>query len=229
MAKHIGIIGVTPEGAALCYKAICSEASKILDAYKYPEITLHQQSFDSILAAQNKRDWPKVASLLLESINKVASSGAEFAVIPANSVHYAFKEVQAKSPIPLISIVDVTVEECKLRGYDKIAVIGTGLTMSNGLYEAPLKEKGIETIIPEKADQEKLNEVIFNELVHGKWSTKSVDEVVQIIGKLKIKGCKAVVLACTEIPLIINEGNSPLPCIDTIELLAKKAVELALK
>ena len=227
--KHVGIVGVSPEGAALCYKTICAEASKRLGPNKYPEISLHQQSFDKILAAQNKRDWNTVASLLLYSVKKVAAEGADFAVIPANSVHYAFKEVQAESPIPILNIVDLSLDECKENGYEKVAVIGTGLTMSDGLYEAPSKERGMEMLLPEKTDQGLLNDIIFKELVPGNWSQKSVDEVVRIIEKLKVKGCKAVILACTEIPLIINESNSPLPCIDTTRLLAKKAVELAIK
>ncbi|MDO8554108.1 MAG: amino acid racemase [Candidatus Micrarchaeota archaeon] len=225
--KHIGIVAITAEGATLCYRTIVSEAGKLLGQNKHPEITLNNAPFDEILSAQNKGDWSKVANVILNSIAKLQKAGTEFAVIPANSVHYSFDEIKKKSTIPVLSIIEITAEECKKLGYKKVGLVGTKLTMENSLYQKPLQKYDIELVIPEKKDREKINCIIFNEIVLNK--IISTNEIVEIINKLKQNGCDAVILGCTEIPIVINEQNSPLPFIDTTRLLAIKALEYSLK
>ena len=141
--KHIGIVAVSSEGASLCYRTICSEANKVLGEQKHPEITLHHFSFDLILKAQAKGDREAVAAILLDSIEKVAKSGADFAIIPANSVHFEIDSIKAKSPLPVLSILDIVAEECKQKHYQKVGVLGIGLTMSGGLFDEALMKNGI--------------------------------------------------------------------------------------
>ena len=227
--KHIGIVGVTAEGASLCYKTICEEATKLLGQYIHPEISLHNHSFSRIFEAQNKGDWKTVAALLLDSITKLHASGAEFAIIPANSVHYCFEEIREKSPIPLLSIVEITVKECKKQNYKKVGVLGTVLTMKNGLYKEPLESQGIEYIVPNQNEQSIINKIIFDEIITNKIANEGVAAMINVIQALKSQSCDALILGCTEIPIIINKKNSPLPLIDTTRLLAKKALEYALK
>jgi aspartate racemase len=227
--KTVGIVGITAEGGALCYKTIVSEAAKKLGDYKHPEILLDNPQFYEILQAQRQDNWDKVAEICLNSINKLKSIGADFIIIPGNSIHFAFNKIVVKSPLPVISIVETAVEECWDRGYKKIAVLGVGITMSGGLFKEPVEKRGMTYQVPSQDDQELLNKIIYEEIVPDKVSQKSVELIVNLINKLKSGGCDAVILGCTELPIVVTEENSPLPIIDTTRLLAKKALELAIE
>lgn len=226
--KHIGIVGVSAEGASLCYRTIVVESAKILGPNQHPEISLNNPSFADILKLQNKGDWNGVTKLLVSSIKKLAANGAKIAVIPANSVHYAFEKIIKHSPIPVLSIVDLAVSECQRKGYKKAAVLGVGLTMSGGLYEKPLSRERIKTILPSKPDQKRLNKIIYDELVTGKPTLKSIKFINNLIKKIKKAGAEVVILACTELGIVIPENLSILPVIDTTRLLAKKALVTSL-
>lgn len=226
--KHIGIVGVSAEGAALCYSTMVQESSKILGEFRHPEISLNNLSFQMIVEVQRWKDWKTVGQILVSSIKKLKEIGADFAVIPANSVHYSFDYLKEHSPLPLLSIVDVTVKECLERGYKRVGVLGVGVTMSDGLYENPLRAAGIEPVIPDQEQQNILNELIYQEIIPKKVTTATVDKAIAVVQSLKEQGCDAVILGCTELPIIITEEHSPLPFVDTTRLLAKKAVELAL-
>lgn len=226
--KHIGIVGVTAEGSALCYRTIISESGAILGVNQHPEITMNTQPFDVILDAQNKNDWKTVAEIVLYSIEKLAAVGAEFVIIPANSIHFAIDKVKEKSPIPVIDMLVETAEECSQKGYTKIGVLGVGMTMSKGLFTTALSKLGIEAATPSFEDQEIINTIIYKELVQGVINEDSTAKIIEIITKLQQNGCEAVILGCTELPLVINDTNSPLPFIDTTRLIAKRAVDYSL-
>ena len=226
--KHIGIAAITAEGAALCYKTILAEAAKILGPNQHPEISLHSFSFSKLLEAQHKKDWDTVGKYIVESINKLAVAGANFAVMPANATHYAFDYIQQNGSIPLLNLVSLTSEECKKLNFTKVGVLGVGVTMSGGLYRKPLTALGIEPITPDDEQQKIINDIIFQEIIPEKITESGIDKIIEIIKKLKIGGCDGVILGCTELPIIINKTNSPLPFIDTTRLLAKKALEFAM-
>ena len=228
MAKHIGIVGITAEGASLCYKTICSESSKILGMNRHPEISLHNLPFHKFIEPFNKKDWKALAEIINNSIKKLASIGTDFAIIPANSVHFAFREIKKISPIPVLSIVEIAAEECKEKKYKKVGILGVGMTMSDGLFDSSLKKYGIKTAIPSKSEQKIISDVIYNEIVPAKVTNKSINKIINIIKSLKQKCCDAVILGCTELPLVIDKNNSPLPLIDTTRLLAEKALEYSL-
>lgn len=228
MVKHIGIVGISSEGASLCYKIICSEASKIMSLNHHPEISLHNQSFHIFLEPFNKKDWNALAKIIKNSIDKLAASGADFAIIPANSVHFAFDEIKKISPIPVLNIVEITARECQEKGYKEVGILGVGMTMSDGLFDKSLNKYGIKSVTPTQHEQKIVNDTIYNEIVPAKLSKNTTQKIIQIIVSLKKQGCDAVILGCTELPLIINKNNSPLPFIDTTKLLAKKALEYAL-
>jgi len=227
--KHIGIVGVTAEGAALCYQTICREAQEKLGKYHHPEISIHTRSFHEILAAQEERNWNRVAGSLLDSIRKLEVMGAELIVIPANSVHYAIQIVRQKSPLPILSIVEETADVAMQHGYKSAAVLGVGLTMSGGLYSDALKDRAIEYILPPVTDQEHMNRIIYEEIVpKGTVSDKSLEKLIRVLEKLKTNDCEAAILACTELGIVINEKNSPLPLLDSTRILGKRALEEAL-
>ncbi|MDH5267088.1 MAG: amino acid racemase [Candidatus Bathyarchaeota archaeon] len=225
MAKHIGIIAVSSEGAALCYRTICQESPAIMGKFAHPEVTMHTHSLSLYMNYIEKDDWDSVASLMASSAKKLASAGADFAICPDNTVHRAFEKASNQSPIPLISITETVAKQCQLKGYKKVGVLGTKYTMQGPVYRDALSKLKIEMIVPDEKDQENINSIIFNELVTGKITEPSNKTIIKVIQKLKDSGCDAVILGCTEIPLVVNSKNSPLPVIDSTRLLARKALK----
>lgn len=229
MAKHIGIIAVSSEGAALCYRTIFQEAFAIMGRFAHPEVSMHTHSLSRYMCYIEKGDWQGVASLMVSSAKKLAAAGADFGICPDNTVHRAFKKARSQSPIPLISIVETVAEECKSKRYRKVGILGTKYTMQGPLYRDVLSKYKIESVVPDRNDQEKINSVIFDELVPGKITESSGKGIMQVIRKLKESGCDAIILGCTEIPLVVDSENSPLPVVDSTRLLARRALEYSLK
>lgn len=218
--QHIGIVSVTAEGGSLCYRTIIQESARILGPNVHPKITLYSSSFSEILKAQQSNNWETVANICLSSIKTLKDTGVQFAIMPANSVHFAFDKIKNKSPIEVISIVEVALKHCQENKYSKVGVLGVGITMEKGLYEKIFSKSGIKTIVPDKEDREILNEIIYKEIVLGKIKKESVQKIINMIEKLKRANCQAVILGCTELPLVITKKNSPIPIIDTTRLLA---------
>lgn len=227
LMKHIGIVGVSAEGASLCYKTICSEATKQLGGLRHPEISLHEQS--SHLYFETQPDWKAVADLLLISLKKLASIGADFAIIPSNTIHYALPFLESISPTPILSIVEATANECALLQKKNVAVLGTRLTMQGGLYTSALRQRGIDIILPVEEDQERIDRIIFQEIVPGKATKETTETVCAMIDDLRTRGAEVVILGCTELPIIIGDHNASLPTIDTTRLLAKTALDFSLR
>ena len=224
--KHIGIIGVSAEGAALCFKTICAEAGKKLGDFIHPEITIHEQS--SKLYFDAEPDWRKIADILLVSAQKLSKAGADFAIIPSNTMHFAFSEVKERSPIPLLSIVEVAADECAERRVKKVGVLGTKLTMEGGLYTSILSQRGVEVIVPESDDRNIIDQIIFKEIVPSRVTEHTARSVLAVIKNLQDAGAEAIILGCTELPIVVDDSNSSVPTIDTTRLLARKALEYAL-
>lgn len=228
MVRHIGIVGVSAEGAALCYRTICQEAPKLMGRYTHPPISMHTHSFNKYMLFLDNNDWKSITLLLLDSVNRVTSSGADFAIIPDNTVHRVFDEVAQKTAIPLISISKTVAEECRSRAYKVVGVLGTSWLMQGPVYRNALKKVQVRMVVPDKQGQEIVNSTIFNDLVPGDVQASSIQSMVNEIQRLKDRGCDAVILGCTEIPIIIRSENSPLPILDTTRLLARKALMFAL-
>lgn len=225
--KRIGVLGASAPGALICVQHILAESNR--RGLEQPEISILLLSSDSVFKPQKERNWHAVATVLGEGIQKLSRSGADFAIIPANTPHYAWDQLVPQSPIPLLSIVDATVEECKKMGLRKVGITGTTLTTADGLYKKPLEDAGLVQLIPDLSDHEQMNEIIFGELVPaGKASTASTQKLLAIAERLKEKGCDGIVLGCTELPLVLNAENVGLPTIDTTQVLAFKALGYAL-
>ncbi|MFH1434107.1 MAG: amino acid racemase [Pseudomonadota bacterium] len=227
MAKHIGIVACSAEGAALCYRTICSEASELMGRYEHPDITMHTFSFAAYVRLIEAGDWQGVADLMVASANKVAETGADFAICPDNTIHQPFDSVAARSPIPWLHIAGAVADEAKRRGFGKIGVLGTRFLMEGPVYADMLASKGLEHVIPESEQRLEVNDTIFNELVFGRFTGEARQRFNRIIAGLAEKGCDAVVLGCTEIPLLVDE-SSPLPTLDSTRLLARAALNAAL-
>jgi aspartate racemase len=229
VAKHIGIIAVSSEGAALCYRIICQEASEVMGKFAHPEVSMHTHSLSHYMDYIEKGDWDGVASLMVSSAKKLAAAGADFAICPDNTAHRSFEKVIKLSPIPIISITETVAKECQSQGYKKVGVLGTKYTMQGPLYRDALSKLKIETIVPDENDQQTINSIIFDEMVLGKMTESSSKHMIEVIQKLKKSGCDAVILGCTEIPLFVDSKNSPLPVVDSTRLLARKALKYSLE
>jgi aspartate racemase len=174
-------------------------------------------------------DWEAVARLLAASAHKIAKAGADFAICPDNTYHQSFKYLIPQSPIPWLHIASAVAEEAHGLGYARLGILGTKYLMEGGVYPEALEEFKIEREIPDEADREKINEIIFKELVNGIFPETSRLYFNEVAEKLKARGCDAVVLGCTEIPLIVRPDDTPLPTLDSTRLLARAALKRALE
>ena len=227
MTKHIGIVACSAEGAALCYRTICIEGEKLMGRYAHPEVTMHTFSHSEYMRFIEVGDWESVASLMLSSVAKVAKVGADFAICPDNTIHQAFDLVVKKSPIPWLHIAEEVAADAKRKNYKCLGVLGTRFLMEGTVYPAKLAAVDIEYMIPAIKDRERINTIIFNELVYGIFTSEARAYLNDVIGDLKNQGCDAVVLGCTEIPLLVSQEKSPLPTLDSTRLLARAALKKA--
>lgn len=229
MPKHIGIAAVTFEGAALCYRTICIEAASVMGEYRHPEITLHAFPFADHMRFLSRHDWEGVAGLLLESAEKLARAGADFAICPANTTHEAFKFLGSRPPIQWLHIVEVVGEAAASRGLSKLGILGTKFLMEGNLYPEVLSRHGIEAVMPVARDRETISALIFDELVKGVLQNSTREYFRGVVSRLVDGGCDAVVMGCTEIPLILSQEDVEIPLLDSTRLLAQAALAEALR
>jgi len=229
MTQHIGIVAGSAEGAALCYRTICLEAPAIMGEHNHPEITMNSMPMAQHMPPIRAHDWEAVARLLLASAHKVARAGADFAICPDNTYHQSFKYLLPQSPIPWLNIAGAVAAEAHRSGYARLGILGTKYLTESDVYPEALAEFNIEREIPDEADREKINEIIFKELVNGLFPERSRLYFNEVAEKLKNRGCDAVVLGCTEIPLIVRPDDTPLPTLDSTRLLARAALRRALE
>ena len=229
MTRHIGIVAGSAEGAALCYRTICTEAPAVMGEHNHPEITMNSVPLAEHMRYVRSGDWEGLAEVLLTSARKVAQAGAAFAICPDNTYHQAFEYVAPRSPIPWIHIAAAVAEEASRLGYARLGVLGTKYLMAGPVYPGELRRFGIEREIPDEADRERINGIIFNELVNGIFPEASRLYFNEVADRLKARGCDAVVLGCTEIPLIVRPDDTPLPTLDSTRLLARAALRRALE
>ncbi|HLH07562.1 MAG TPA: amino acid racemase [Terriglobales bacterium] len=225
MTKHIGIVGCSAEGAALCYRTICEEGEQFFGKHGHPEITLHTIALRHWMEHIDRGDWQAVAALMLESARKLAHAGADFLICPDNTIHQAMPFVLPKSPLPWLHIAEVVAEEAVTRGYKRLALTGTRYLVDSDVYPEKLSDRGLEYRRPTPKERDEINCIIFDELVRAKFLPVSVASFQKIITRLaEEEGCDAVILGCTEIPLIITPQNSPIPPLDSTRLLARAAL-----
>ncbi|MBN2030584.1 amino acid racemase [bacterium] len=229
MPKHIGIVACSAEGAALCYRTICAESVVQMDEHIHPEVSMHTYPLGKYIMHIRTGNWQEVARLMLSSARKLSAIGAEFAICPDNTIHQAFDLVTRESPMPWLHIAEAVSDEAKRKGFNNLAITGTKYLMTGPVYSEILKKQGISFQIPDNDDREKINTIIFKELVNGIFRGESRSYFNRTIQKLKDRGCDAVVLGCTEIPLLIDPEECPLPILDSTRLLARAALKEALR
>jgi len=229
MTKHIGIVAGSAEGAALCYRTICTEAPSLMGEHNHPEITMSSVPLAAHMQYVRADDWQALAEMLVASAHKVAQAGADFAICPDNTYHQSFDYVIPNSPIPWIHIADAVGEEAQRLGFKRLGVMGTKYLTEGPVYPQALAKFGIEREIPGEGERIRINDIIFDELVNGIFTEDSRLYFNEVMEGLKAKGCDAAVLGCTEIPLIVRPEDAPLPTLDSTRLLARAALRRAIE
>ncbi len=226
-AGHIGIVACSAEGAALCYRTICGEGASLLGPHAHPEVSLHGASFAAYKRCFEAGDWNEAGELLLASARKLADIGADFLICPANTPHQALPLIEQRSPRPWLHIADVVADAAAARGFRRIGIMGTRPLVDSGISPEKLRVRGLEGIRPPDADRDECHRIIMEELVKGDVRAESVAFLQDVIERLAAAGCDAVVLGCTEFPLVIDDSNSALPTLDSTRLLARAALRRA--
>jgi aspartate racemase len=230
MTKHIGIVGCSAEGAALCYRTVCLEAEAHMGRHAHPEVTMHTICLAEYMKPIDAgKGWEPVGELMLRSAEALKRAGADFLICPDNTVHQAMQYVLPRSPLPWLHIAEEVGKEAKRRGFKKLGLTGTKFLVSGPVYPEKLDQLGIGYVRPTEMQQERINTIIFDELVLGRQTAESLAYLQQIIVELKTQGCDAAVLGCTELPLLIGDRESSLPTLDSTRTLARAALLHALE
>jgi len=226
---HIGIVGCSAEGAALCYRTICAEGAALLGPHAHPEISMHTPSLARYVTCLEHGDWQGVADLMLTSAHKLASIGAEFLICPDNTIHAAMPLVEPRSPLPWLHIAEVVAAQAEQRGFRRLGLIGTRWLVESEVYPAKVIAHGLAYERPTAAEREEIHRIIVDELTYGVCKPEAIAFHQDVIARMKAAGCDAVVLGCTETPLLMNDANSPLPTLDSTRLLAQAALLRAVR
>jgi aspartate racemase len=228
MPRHIGIVACSAEGAALCYRTICNEAAEFLGEHAHPEVSMHTHCLAEYEVFLDRHDLEGVGKLMLSSAQKLESIGAEVLICPDNTIHQVFSYVAARSSAQWLHIAEVVAEAVRERGFHRLGLLGTRWLVESEVYPTILQAHGFEYVRPVVEDRQRVHDIIRDELVCSVQCRESIDTLAKIISQLAEQGCDAVILGCTELPLVLNDSNSPLPTLDSTRLLARAALRAAL-
>jgi aspartate racemase len=190
---------------------------------------MHTPSLAEYVECLDGDDWQGVGELMLASAHKLAGIGADFLICPDNTIHRALPHVEPRSPLPWLHIAEVVAVEAVERGYRRLGLTGTRWLLASNVYPDKLAARGLEYVRPDSTECLEINRIIMDELVCGVFKPEAVTYLQRVIGRMKDEGCDAVVLGCTEIPLILSDANSPLPTLDSTRLLARAALRRAVQ
>jgi aspartate racemase len=227
MPKHLGIVAVSAEGAALCYRTICAEGASVFGRHTHPEISMHTYPLAEYMEHIEADRWQEVASMLLSSAAKLHQVGAELLICPDNTVHQGLDLIRDASPLPWLHIAEEVGNVAVNRGFRRLLILGTKYLMEGPVYPSKLHSRGIETDIPPTNRRTQIDTFIFEELVYGQLKEATRSVFGEIIAEGKHQGSDAVVLGCTEIPLLIDDRHSSLPTLDSTRILARAALREA--
>ena len=226
--RHIGILAHSADGSALCYLEMVRESARRLGEHAHPEITLSILPMASVLQAYDSDDLEAVRGHLARTAARLAAADCDFFVCADNTAHVALESPGPPLPLPGLHIAELVAQQAKADGRRRVGLLGTKWTMTGPVYPAAFARAGLELRTPPEADRRLVDDVIFGELCQGVLKDESRAEYVRIIEQLREAGCDAVALSCTEIPLLVTPGDSPLPTLDSTRLLARAAVAVAL-
>jgi aspartate racemase len=228
VTQHIGIVGCSAPGAALCYQTICSEGAELLGPHAHPEVSMHTPSLADYVSCMDRGDWLGVGELMLTSANKLSDIGADFLICPDNTIHQALPAMEPRSPLPWLHIAEVVATEAADRNFRCPVLTGTQWLVESEVYPERLAAHGLEYVRPTLNEREEMNRIIMDELVCGIFKLEATAYFQGVIERSREAGCDAAILGCTEIPLIVDDSNSSLPTLDSTRLLARAALRRAI-
>jgi len=218
--KKLGLIGgIGPESTLLYYHDIVYGVQEKCEQDMFPHLTIESVNVYEVLRLCTEKKYEDLTEYLLGAIQNLKNSGADFAAISANTPHIVYDRLKVKSPLPLVSIVEATRDEALRRNLRKIGLLGTIFTMTGEFFKIPFMESGIEIVTPTVEEMDLVNLRIASELEKGIVKEETLREFQKIIERMRVEdGIEAVVLGCTEIPLLLNDEESPVPCLDTVKI-----------
>lgn len=228
MPQHIGIVAVSPEGAALFYQNVTRLAARMFPPDQHPRISLHNEPLALYVDAIRHDDWHTVGKLLRRSADNLARCGADFCLTPDHAVQHGVYLAEAGSPIPWLRMTELVAQAVVSDGRRTVGIVGTKIVTRASTYQTALGLRGVHLIAPDEHEADALDHIIFGELIFGRVTPESQRVFLDIINRLAARGCEGVILGCSEAPLVVNAQNSALPLYDPSELLAVGAVRQAM-
>ena len=228
--KKLGLIGgMGPESTIPYYHDIVYGVQEAIGEQEFPELTIESVNVFKVLGLCGEQKYDELTEYLMRAIDNLAKSGVDFAALSANTPHIVFDRLKEHSPIPLISIVEATCKEAQRREVKKIGLLGTIFTMTGDFFKASFIQNGIEVIVPTESEMELINEKISTELELGIVKNETLTAFQQIIARMRDEdGIEAIVLGCTELPLLLNDEVSPVSCLDTMQIHIQEIVKTIL-
>ena len=227
--KKIGLVGGTgPESTLMYYKELNTRIDQMTNGKAMPDLAIESVDFRKAWAYVSSGENDKLADYLSEKVSCLKSTGCEVISLTAGTMHLVINEIEKKTGVSLVSIPKAVADEAVIKGYTKVGLLGTIFTMEQDYMKKDLIDAGIEVCIPDKEDRELVAKRIFEELELGIVKEETLKEFQDLISKMKNEqGIQAVILGCTELPLLLNENNTPLPILDSVEIHIRKLIELA--
>lgn len=218
--KKLGLVGgIGPESTIDYYRGIIAGYRQRLAQDTYPQMVIDSLNLKEMYTLSSTQQWDKFADRIIDSLKNLSAAGAEFAAIGANTAHIVFDEVNSRSPVPLVSLVEATCQYAQAKGCKKVVVLGTAFTMSSGLYTDALAKFGIDAFVPDKEQQQVIHNIIFPNLQAGIVLQEEKEAMLRIASQMiKATDADALVLGCTELPLIIKEGDLDILLLDTTQI-----------
>lgn len=229
MAKHIGIVAVSPEGAAVFYQKLHRQLAESRVSSRYPSLSLHNEPLATYIAALDANDWVAIGKLLRRSAEVLASCGAKFCLSPDNAIQHGIHLAEVNSPIPWLTMTELVTQAVVQDGRKSVGLIGTKAVTRGSAYQTMLGLKGVRVVAPDESDADALNRIIFDELIYGIIKEESRMRVLGIIESLAAEGCEGVILGSSETPLMVNRSNCCLPVYDSLDLLARGATKACME
>ena len=227
--KTLGIIGgMSPESTTLYYRIINREVNRCLGDNHSADIVMHSVDFEEVVRMQKSGDWEAAGALLAASATKLEGAGAQLLLVATNTMHKVAPAIERATTVPLLHVVDATAIAIREQGMQKVGLLGTTFTMSDGFYPERMAVQGIQTIVPTESEQTDINRIIFEQLCLGRVEPEAVQYLQKVITGLKEQGAQGVILGCTELCLAVEADKTPLPVFDSTTIHALAAVEAML-
>lgn len=229
--KKLGLIGgLGPESTMMYYRDIVYGVKKRLGREAFPNLTVESLDVFRVLEMCGAQDYGALTAYLGGAVERLAAAGADFVAISANTPHIVFDDVAARSPVPMVSIIDTARDEALGRGYARVGLLGTAFTMEGAFFRGPFERAGVSVAVPTEAERAFVARCISGELEQGVVRRETTEAFMRIIERMaQENGIEAVVLGCTELPLLFSQTSPPITCLDTVQLHVQALVDRILE